>query len=246
MNNTKDQNIGEMVASDYRLAEVFRNYKIDFCCKGNRTLQEVCENGKLPLEQISAEIQNLQSLTPDRVSEADFKSWPMDLLVDYIEKKHHRYVVSKTPVILGYLKKICDVHGENHPELYEVFEIFSASSKDLAAHMKKEELLLFPHIRKMMRSTEEDAPMASPHFGSVKNPIAMMMNEHETEGDRFLRIAELTNSYTPPVDACNTYKVTFALLEAFERDLHKHVHLENNVLFPQAVELEKSMIETPV
>jgi regulator of cell morphogenesis and NO signaling len=172
----------------------------------------------------------------------DFQSWPLDLLADYIEKKHHRYVQDKTLEIQPYLDKICRVHGEHHPELFEIKNEFNASAGELAAHMKKEELILFPFIRKMVKAKQESSNVVAAHFGTINNPIQMMMDEHTVEGNRFKRIEELSNNYTPPQDACNTYRVSFALLKEFEQDLHLHIHLENNILFPKAIEMEKELI----
>ena len=169
----------------------------------------------------------------------DYKSWPLDLLAEYIEKKHHRYVEEKTPILRQFLDKLCKVHGERHPELFKINELFTASSGELASHMKKEELILFPFIKKMVKAKLENSAVQSPQFGTVENPIAMMMEEHDNEGSRFREIDALTNNYTPPADACNTYKVTYAMLQEFEKDLHLHIHLENNILFPEAIKLEQ-------
>jgi regulator of cell morphogenesis and NO signaling len=169
----------------------------------------------------------------------DFNSWPLDLLVDYIEKTHHRYVEEKTPILLQFLDKLASVHGSNHPELLQIHELFQGCAGELAQHMKKEELILFPYIKKMMGATISHESVQPPHFGTVNNPITMMMEEHDNEGERFRTIALLTNNYAPPEDACNTYRVAFAMLEEFEQDLHKHIHLESNILFPKTKALEK-------
>ena len=169
----------------------------------------------------------------------DYKSWPLDLLVEYIEKKHHRYVEEKIPVLRQFLDKLGRVHGERHPELFKINELFTASAGELASHMKKEELILFPFVKKMVKAKLENGAIQSPQFGTVENPITMMMVEHDNEGQRFRDIAELTDNYNPPADACNTYKVTYAMLDEFEKDLHLHIHLENNILFPEAIKLEQ-------
>lgn len=135
------------------------------------------------------------------------------------------------------------MHGSNHPELFQINELFLRSAGELAQHMKKEELILFPFIKEMMGATKSHGSVEPPHFGTVNNPIKMMMEEHNNEGDRFREIAALTNNYTAPADACNTYRVTYAMLEEFEQDLHKHVHLESNILFPKAKALEKFFSE---
>lgn len=228
-----------MVAEDYRIAQVFKNHKIDFCCKGNRSITEVADESKLDPNILLEEIKAVKELNSN--DNNDFKSWPLDLLADYIEKKHHRYVEERIPVLKQYLEKLCRVHGERHPELFEITEHFNTCGGELAMHMKKEELVLFPAVRKMVNAKQTGATLEKPHFGTVKNPIQMMMAEHETEGDRFRLIDELSNNYTPPEDACNTYRVTFSLLQEFEEDLHRHIHLENNILFPKSEVMESEM-----
>ena len=131
------------------------------------------------------------------------------------------------------------MHGDRHPELFEIRELFDESAKDLAAHMKKEELILFPFVRNMIKAQQTGEALRQPHFGTVENPVNMMQHEHTVEGERFEKIAKLTDGYTPPADACNTYKVAFAMLQDFENDLHTHIHLENNILFPKSIHLEK-------
>ncbi|APQ17777.1 iron-sulfur cluster repair di-iron protein [Maribacter hydrothermalis] len=240
MENTLEKTIGQMVADDYRIAQVFKNHKIDFCCKGNRSIEEVAEKYRLDVQVLLAEIDEVQRQNNN--DNIDFKLWPLDLLADYIEKRHHRYVEEKIPVLKQYLAKLCKVHGDRHPELFDINEHFNASAGELAMHMKKEELLLFPWIRKMVKAEQQRELLDRPHFGTVKNPIAMMMQEHENEGERFRVIAGLSNDYTPPADACNTYRVAFSLLKEFEEDLHRHIHLENNILFPMAEILEQKFV----
>src|SRR3970040_1545167 len=209
--------IGEYVAKDFRTAAIFSKYGIDFCCKGNRTVEEACEKKDIDTDQLMEQINTVLATKND--SSIDFKIWPLDLLADYIEKTHHRYVEEKTQILLPFLDKLCKVHGANHPELFEINELFIGCAGELAQHMKKEELILFPFIKKMAKAALTEQQITKPQFGSVKNPIAMMMEEHEAEGDRFVKIAALTNNYTPPADACNTYKVTFSMLNDFEQDL---------------------------
>ena len=235
----QEKTIGQMVAEDYRIAQVFKNHKIDFCCQGNRSIKEVAEKHRLEADTLLQEIDQVQK-EPNN-DNIDFKSWPIDLLADYIEKKHHRYVEERIPVLKQYLDKLCKVHGDRHPELLEINEHFIASAGELAMHMKKEELVLFPWVRKMVQARQQNEPLDKPHFGSVNNPISTMMQEHDNEGERFRKIAALSNQYTPPEDACNTYHVGFSLLREFEEDLHRHIHLENNILFPKAEALEKVM-----
>jgi regulator of cell morphogenesis and NO signaling len=237
----EDQIIGELVAKDYRTASIFKKYGIDFCCQGNRTIHDACVKKNIESAQVLADLN--QQVQAQEENKTDFQSWPLDLLADYIEKKHHRYVEQQAGEILPYLEKICRVHGAAHPELAMIREHFTACAGELAVHMKKEELVVFPFVRKMMKAKHDKTGIGESHFGTIQNPIRVMMDDHSTEGERFRKIAELSNSYTPPQDACNTYRVTFALLKEFEDDLHLHIHLENNILFPGAIVLEKTFLE---
>lgn len=230
---TKNQNIGELVAADYRTAQVFKNHNIDFCCHGNRSIEEASAEKNLNSETLLEEIKNVQAT---KNSGTDFRSWPLDLLADYVEKKHHRYVEQQIPVLKEYLEKINQVHRANHPELKEIQNLFNETGAELSAHMKKEELILFPLIRKLVvRGAKNENPEPGP---SVSGPVKKMMEEHDSEGERFQKISEISDNYTPPTDACNTYRTTFALLKEFEDDLHEHIHLENNILFPGAIKAE--------
>lgn len=151
----------------------------------------------------------------------------------------------KTPLIKQYLNKICQVHGHKHPELHTINELFGESAWDLAVHMKKEELILFPFVKRLaLVQNKQTSSLGKQAFGSIQNPVDVMMHDHAIEGERFEKITQLTNNFTPPPDACNTYKVTFAMLKEFVNDLHLHIHLENNVLFPKAIELEEKLRQT--
>ncbi len=234
----ENQIIGELVAQDYRTASVFKKYGIDFCCQGNRTINTACEKKKIDVKLVLNDLEATMLATSE--GNTDYKSWPLDLLADYIEKKHHRYVREKSAEIKPYLSKVCRVHGERHPELFEINKHFNATADELAMHMEKEESILFPLIREMVKAKQGNSKIDAPDFGTIQNPIQVMMDEHTTEGDRYRKIEELSNNFTPPQDACGTYRVTFALLKEFEQDLHLHIHLENNILFPKAIELEKT------
>lgn len=237
LNKNSEKQIGQFVADDFRTAAVFSKYKIDFCCNGNRSINEACEKKGIDSNVLLDELNAVLNSKTDQ--SIDYKSWPLDLLADYIEKKHHRYVEEKIPVLLQFLNKLCSVHGERHPELFKINDEFIACANALTSHMKKEELILFPFVKRMVKAKSDNVAIQSPQFGTVESPIAMMMQEHDTEGERFRQIAELTNNYNPPADACNTYRVTFAMLQEFEQDLHLHIHLENNILFPGAIKLEQ-------
>lgn len=236
MNTMQEKTIGETVAQDYRTAAVFEKYGIDFCCQGNRNIFQACTEKNIDPAIVQNDLNAILSSNDSKAT--DYNSWPLDLLADYIEKKHHRYVDEKIPVIRQYLAKLCQVHGNNHPELFEIAELFNDSASELTTHMKKEEFILFPFVRRMTSAQKANTPFGQPPFGTVLNPVQMMMREHDAEGERFRKISKLSNNYAAPSDACNTYKVTYALLKEFEDDLHLHIHLENNILFPKAIEME--------
>ena len=240
MKQLADKTIGEIVAENYRTAAVFQKYNIDFCCKGNRLLSDVCAEKGIDMEDLLDQVQRIAQ--EQRSGTTDYDSWPLDLLADYIEKKHHRYVEYQIPILKKYLKKVCAVHGNKHPELLRIAELFHGSAGELAAHMKKEEFILFPYIRKMVKAQYRPDQRVRPHFGTVKNPIQTMIQEHDNEGNRFREINQLSNNYTPPDDACQSYRVVFDSLKEFEDDLHLHIHLENNILFPKAVEMEHKQL----
>ncbi len=231
--------MGDIVAQDFRTAAVFSKYGLDFCCGGQRSVEDAAAKKGVALEPLVTELEDV--LNAKGGENIDFSAWPSDLLVSYIVKTHHRYVREKTPVLLAYLNKVARVHGERHPELIEVNRLFEECALDLGHHLEKEERILFPFIEALEESKSHQERPETPTFGTVKNPISMMVHEHEAEGDRFERIKELTNNYTVPDDACSTYRVSFDMLREFEQDLHKHIHLENNILFPKSIKLEESL-----
>ncbi len=239
MEEILEKTIGQIVADDHRSAAVFAKFGIDFCCNGNRGIDEACEQKNVDAAELRKKLEI--AIAETTADTTDYKSWPLDLLADHIEKKHHRYVEERIPVLKQYLNKINKVHGAKHPELQQIYDLFVASGGELAMHMKKEELVLFPYIRKMVKAKQNGETFNAPRFGTVKNPIQTMMNEHDNEGERFRQIEALSDSYTPPEDACGTYKVAFAMLKEFQDDLHLHIHLENNILFPKAEELESEL-----
>lgn len=239
MTITPDRTIGSIVADDFRAAAVFTAHGIDFCCKGGRTMEEVCRAKGLDLATIEREI--TEALRHGRPLDDDPASWTLTHLAEHIERVHHAYVNARTQVLQQYLTKLGKVHGEAHPELHAIAREFAACAGAMAAHMKKEELVLFPFIKRLELAQREGSAPPVPHFGTVENPVRMMMHEHDEEGERFRRITGLTDGYTPPPDGCNTYRAAFALLQEFEQDLHLHIHLENNILFPKALALEKEL-----
>src|SRR5262245_1136694 len=226
--------VGEMVATDFRAAGVFEQFGIDFCCGGRRSIAEACEEAAVDPAVVERALEALPVVGD--AGDGELARGSVDHLIDHILDVHHSYVRTAVPLISRYLWKLVEVHGTRHPELSRVAETFDHVSDELALHMMKEERVLFPYIREL--AVRHGAPMRSP-FGSVENPIRMMEREHRAAGDEMHLIRDLTNGYTPPPDGCTTYRVAFQELARFEHDLHRHVHLENNILFPRAVELER-------
>ncbi|MBI3492569.1 MAG: iron-sulfur cluster repair di-iron protein [Acidobacteria bacterium] len=230
--------VGEIVATDFRTAGVFETFGIDFCCGGRRSLADACRTAAA---DPAAVIRALNALPPPATVDDDVTRWPLERLIDHILVTHHAYVRSALPAIARYLEKLHEIHGARHPELTRIATIFEQVIGDLEQHMFKEEQILFPYVRDLARqflqAGQPSGAGVSP-FGTVENPIRMMEREHREAADELRLIRELTNGYTPPADGCTTYTVCMAELAQFERDLHRHVHLENNVLFPKAVELE--------
>ncbi len=229
MNTNKQSSIGEIVANDFRAATLFKEAGIDFCCGGNKSISEACmEKGA----DVSRLIQQLETLAQTPVSSAmNFKEWDLGFLSDYIVNTHHKFVLKNMPELVFYTQKIADVHGAHHPELIEVADLFAKINEELLQHLKNEEEVLFPAIKAA-------AINPSPEVKSIIiSEITRMQGEHEFAGGAMDKINVLTQNYLVPADACNTYRVSLQLLEQFEDDLHVHVHLENNILYPKALKL---------
>lgn len=229
--------IGDILTENYAFAAVFEKHGIDFCCNGQRTIEQACADANIDVEALISELAGQQTQTDDL---AHPTSMPIDELSEYIYRKHHRYVEERIPEIKDKLTKIVRVHGATYPELIEIQRLFALSAGELTLHMKKEELILFPYFKRLVMANNR-SELANPRFDSVASPIRMMHTEHDNEGERFRKISELSNNYTPPADACTTFRVTYALLEEFEKDLHQHIHLENNVLFKKGLEQEAAI-----
>lgn len=226
--------VGEIVKENFKTAQVFERMKIDFCCGGEITLQVACKKYDVDLNNLVDELE--LAMTIEDADSIYFNTISLAELCDYIEKRHHTYVSSTAPFIQQKLQKLCEVHGLNHPELFVIKDEFDEAVSNLMAHMKDEEEVLFPVCRKLESiKTDKDLGL------KILTSIAQMKGEHDTEGDRFKRISILSENYTCPPDGCNTFRVTFQTLKDFENDLHRHIHLENNILFIKTSEILKSI-----
>lgn len=233
----KTTTVRDVVVDDYRTAAVFQKYGLDFCCGGGATIERACEKKGIDPADL---VRDLSSMTTTAsAGEPRMSTWDPAFLADYIVQNHHAYVRNVTPSILEHAEKVARVHGPARSSLVDVATAFAKVSAELEAHMYKEERVLFPYIKELARAAREgNSPAPSP-FGTISRPIRAMEEEHRSAGDEMAEIRRLTEDYTPPPDACMTYRVLFQELEDFERDLHRHVHLENNLLFPKALALEE-------
>lgn len=229
MEDIKRMKIGDIVANDFRTSSIFKSCGIDFCCGGNQSLEQACTEKKLDISSIEEKIIEMSKTDVDYSH--NFKEWNLDFLCDYIMNTHHKTVLKLLPELSIYTQKISDVHGSHHPELTEIANLFKEINIELLQHLKNEEEVLFPAIKTALKDSSHLAKQ------TILNEIKRMKAEHEFAGGAMDRINVLSSNYKLPEDACNTYKVAYKLLEQFEDDLHVHVHLENNILYPKALNI---------
>lgn len=235
----KEATIGEMVTKDFRKAEVFKKFGLDFCCGGKKTLNKACAEKGIDIVELEKQLQAVENVSVS--SSQDYASWDLDFLSDYIVNTHHKYVIRSMPAISEYTQKVAKVHGQNHPEAIEIANLFQQVRAELESHMIKEENILFPYIKELVTAQKNKSKIGPCPFGTIANPISMMESEHELVGDISETIGKLTNDFVPPADACTTYRLSYSALKEFIDDLHQHIHLENNILFPKAIQLEKDL-----
>lgn len=234
MDNTSsdiDRTVGEIVAEDYRTAKVFEKYGVDYCCGGKISLADICLERQIDREQILGEIEAVKK-TPIGRSE-NYAAWTNSFLVDYIVNTHHSYLQENLEQIAASTKKVAQVHGENHPEVKEIAAIFAKIVSDLTAHLREEEEVCFPAIKRVEEAGRLGRPAAVEDLETITRSLEKFDAEHDEVGEATHQIRRLAKDYALPADACNTFMVTYQKLREFEEDLHKHVHLENNILFPR-------------
>jgi len=229
MKNYKEIKIGEIVTQDFRAAEIFKNAGIDFCCGGNQSLEQACREKHIDSTVLEAELTKLENTTVNALH--NFNEWNLDFLCDYIVNTHHKTVMKLLPQLTAYTQKIEQVHGVHHPELLEIATLFHQINDELLQHLRKEEEVLFPAIKEALKTNSSESKKL------IISEITRMKGEHEFAGGAMDKINVLSDNYSIPDDGCNTYRVTYKLLEEFEDDLHIHVHLENNILYPKALSL---------
>ena len=227
--------IGDIVADNYHAAGVFKEFGIDFCCGGGITLEKACEKRNLNTNEVLEKLNLIQ--TSNQHSDINYNAWEPGFLIDHIERTHHNFVRTKTHEISAYAAKVAKVHGERHPENVEIYNKFVALSRELLEHLESEEERVFPLIREIYKSRMNGESIPDKIHDRLQEELELMEEEHEGAGDIMKEIRALSNDFTPPQDACATYRILYQNLAGFEEDLHKHVHLENNILFMKAEQL---------
>lgn len=231
--------VADIAAANPGARKVLEEAAVDYCCGGARSLQEACMHAGVSAEEILRRFpSNLQPVSPE---EANWASAHLADLIRHIVEKHHSYVRGAVPRVSALLAKVKEQHGENHPELAGIEKEFLGLGQEMYAHMQKEEQILFPYIEKLERAEEGKEELEPPFFQTVRNPVHMMMAEHDSAGQALKVMRRLSAGYQTPAEACESYREAYRALEEFETDMHTHVHLENNILFPRAVELEAKM-----
>jgi regulator of cell morphogenesis and NO signaling len=235
--------VTDIVTHDFRTADVFRKYDIDFCCGGKWSLDIVCQNKNLKTEDIIEELRKIVRQTASNAA-LDFDNWDIDFLTDYIFNVHHRYLQKALPEIKEQITRFLDGHRKKFPQLEELEIIIDRFMKEIPPHMKREEEIFFPYIKQIHHAHKHRESYAKLLIRTLRKPIEeVMLKEHETTGSNLHRLRTITNNYTPPDKACIAHKVTFAKLKELDNDLVQHIHLESNILFPKAIEMEKELLQ---
>ena len=235
MQDLQEKTVAQIVTQNIKSADVFKRYGIDFCCGGNVSVTKACQRKGIDVKEFESELDKILSHVE---TSHDYDSWELDFLIDFIVNTHHKYVLNNVDLMLQYSNRVAHVHGESHPEVVKINELAHELVNELIPHLQKEEQVLFPYIKDMVKAKANGENVAQKF---VQSPISVMHQEHDHAGNIVKEIAQLSNNFTPPESACNTYRAMFAKLEEFQNDLFQHIHLENNILFPKAVLLEEEI-----
>lgn len=241
MENLASQTVRDIALKIPATTRIFEEFKIDYCCGGRKPLEEACRNAGVLADDV---IERIGAALDAKPSEVDWSHSSLSDLIEYIEDKHHVFTRDELQNLEPLVEKVVRVHGDSHPELARVQGLFRNLADDLAPHLQKEETVLFPYIRDLERRSLMQLSAPMPFFGTVQNPVRMMTAEHDTVGDLLREMRSATGDYLPPAGACPSYTGLYHRLAELERDLHRHIHLENNILFPRAIELEEAFHST--
>jgi regulator of cell morphogenesis and NO signaling len=232
--------VRELAVEIPEATRIFEKFGIDYCCGGNKSLEEACSGANLAVDEVLDSLELAEQTARAKQSDRNWQVEPLADLIGHINNTHHKYTREEIARLGPLLDKVVSVHGDNHPELQHIRAWFRGLAQELTTHMMKEEMVLFPYIVRMEEAVIQRDPVLPPPFGTVKNPVAMMMHEHDTAGDALRAMREASSGYTSPRDACISYQTLYKALADFEKDLHQHIHLENNILFPRAIQMEQS------
>jgi len=232
--------VREIAVENPAATRIFERFGIDYCCGGNQALEEACQRANVPLEEIIDSLEMEEETARAAQPVHDWQTEPLSELITHIKNTHHKYTREETIRLTALLKKVCSVHGKNHPELFQIQSTFVDLAQELATHLMKEEMVLFPYVVRMEEAVIQNEPLLPAPFGTVENPVAMMEHEHDSAGSALRSVRKASGDFTPPADACVSYQTLYQALAAFEADLHQHIHLENNILFPRAIAMERT------
>jgi len=231
--------VREMAVEFPEATRIFERFGIDYCCGGSKSLEEACAASNLSVDQVLDSLELAEETARTKLKDRNWQTEPLADLIAHITSTHHKYTREEIARLRPLLDKVCSVHGKNHPELQQIRSSFQGMALELTTHMMKEEMVLFPYIVRMEEAVIQKEPVLPPPFGSVANPVTMMMHQHDSAGEALRAMRLASASYTPPGDACISYQTLYKALSDFEADLHQHIHLENNILFPRAIAMEK-------
>lgn len=232
-----EETLGELATKDLRKIEVFKKYGLDFCCEGKKTVKQACAEKGLDATKIEQELQQADKIPAS--NQMPYNDWDLDFLADYIVNTHHRYIRKNVPDITAYANKVEEVHGRHHTELIAINTLVKELCTTLTAHIEEEEKVLFPKIKELVNPEKNRALQKATGTESLQNLIGSAEKEHQFVGKAFDEIRKLSKNYILPEDACASYTLLYRMLDEFEEDTHLHIHLENNILFPNALKLEK-------
>ena len=237
MNSLGTKTVAHIAVEIPGATRLFENLGIDYCCGGKRSLADACATAGVTFEVVKKSLEVIAA-SPDSAEERNFQTATLEELVKHIVGKHHSFTRLELARLTALLERVCTAHGENHPELLRINVLFRELRTDLETHMTKEEQVLFPYVIRMEAAAKQNVPLFRPPFGTVANPVRMMMLEHDRAGELLKEIRLLSSDYVSPTDGCLSYQTLYAAFQGLEKDLHEHIHLENNVLFPRAVAAE--------
>lgn len=217
---------------------VFEKLGIDYCCGGSKSLEEACASANLSAKKVLESLESAERV-PAAKQHRNWQTEPLAELIAHIIDKHHKYTREEIARLGPLIDKVCSVHGKNHPELFQIRASFEGLAQELSMHMMKEETVLFPYITRMEESVIENESVLPPPFGTVQNPVRMMIHEHDVAGEALRAMRQSSAGYAPPGDACTSFRTLYQAISDLEADLHQHIHLENNILFPRAIAMER-------